>query len=245
MACIFQDGQLIRGNGSTSKPASIFPSLKEQLVNSPIEVTTPKEVFSAQDLLFDIRKLDAYKTPVIQSWHQVVVLHNGKVSQAEILDTLFEGIAPNEMYPCYYKTNSTFDSFYVRECFDALESLFDKKLRLKTASGDPLTITLRMKVGDIKDNQLDPLKKIHTIINSGYDIMNQALNLDRFEENDLFTDVICRISVPRTLSTMLTYAGRRYTNNVEKLNLSYNGLKSTRGMHPTVSNIITCVGNTL
>ncbi|XP_055309871.1 nuclear RNA export factor 2 [Sitodiplosis mosellana] len=229
------DGQVIRNtNQSTAKSTSIFASLHDQLISAPIEVTTPKDVFSAQDLLFDVRKLDPYKSPVVQSWHQVVIHHNGKVSQADILDALFEGIAPNEMYPCYYKTNTTFDTFYVRECFDALEMLFDKKLRLKTAAGDNLTITLRMKVSDIKDNHLDPTKKIHTIINSGYDIMNQCLNLDRFEENDLFTDVICRISVPRTLSTILTYAGRRYAGNVEKLNLAYNGLKSTRGMHSTI-----------
>lgn len=128
---------------STAKPVNTLPTLKDQLYNAPIEVTNTKDVFSAQDLLFDIRKLDAYKTPVVQSWHQVVVHHNGKVSQAEILDTLFEAIAPNEMYPCYYKTSAIFDSFFVRECFDALEALFDKKLRLKTASGDNLTLTLR------------------------------------------------------------------------------------------------------
>lgn len=91
-----------------------------------------------------------------------------------------------------------------------------------------------MKVSDIKENHLDPTKLIHTIVNAGYDIMNLSLNLDRFEENELFTDIICRISVPRTLSTILTYAGRRYSGNVEKLNLAYNGLKSARGMHPTI-----------
>lgn len=231
----FQDGQVIRNADSNSaKSTSIFPSLHEQQVNAPIELQSPKDVFSAQDLLFDIRKLDPYKTPVIQSWHQVIITHNGKVSQSDILDTLFEAIAPNEMYACYYKANTTFDTFFARECFDAIEMLFDKKLRLKTAAGDNLTITLRMKVSDIKENHLDPLKKIHAVINSGYDIMNQCLRLDRFEENDLFSDVICRISVPRTLSTVLTYAGRRYAGNVEKLNLAYNGLKSTRGMHSTI-----------
>lgn len=225
--CLFQDGQVLRNTSeSIVKPVSLFPSLKDQHIYAPIEVTNTKDVFNAQDLLsFDIRKLDPYKTPVVQSWHQIIVHHSGKVSQSEILDTLFEAIAPNDMYPCYYKTNSMFDSFFVRECFDAIETLFDKKLRLKTAAGDNLTLTLRMKVSDIKENHLDPSKLYQTIVNTGYDIMNQILRLDRFEENELFSDVICRISVPRTLSTILTYAGRRYTNNVEKLNLAYNGLK--------------------
>lgn len=209
-------------------------SFKEQYVTIPIEVTNPKEVFNAQDLLFDIRKLDSYKTPLVRCWHQVIIYHNGKVSQSDILDTLYDTIAPNEMYPCYYKPGSTFDAFFVRDCYEALEILFEKKLRMKTAAGDNLTITLRMNVSEIKEKHLDPIERIHTAINTGYDIINQILNLDRFEENELFSDIICRISVPRTLSTILTYAGRRYTNNVEKLNLAYNGLKSTRGMHPTI-----------
>lgn len=105
---------------------------------------------------------------------------------------------------------------------------------MKTAAGDNLTVTLRMNVSDIKDGHLDPMKMIHAVINTSYDIMNQVLNLNRFEENDLFSNMICRVCVPRTLSTILTYAGRRYTNNVEKLNLAYNCLKSTRGMHPLI-----------
>lgn len=203
-------------------------------MDAAIVVTNTKDVFSASDLQFDVRKFDCFKSPVIQSWHQVIVHHNGKFSQAQILDLLFETIAPNDMFPCYYKPESQNDSFFVRDCFDALEVLFDKKLRIKTPTGDPLTITLKMRVSDIKEDHLDPTSLIQTVVNMGYDIMNCSLILDRFGEHDLLSNVICRISVPRTLSTILTFAGRRYGNNVEKLSLSYNGLKSTRGMHPII-----------
>lgn len=201
---------------------------------APIISTGGKDVFSATDMHFDVRQFDKYKSPVIQSWHQLIVHHNGRFSQSQILDILFETIAPNEMYPCYYKPESVNDSFYVRDCFDALEILYDKKFRLKTPNGDPLTLTLKMHVSDIKENQVDPTSLIQSIVNSGYDIMNYTLNLDRFEENELLENVICRISVPRTLSTILTYAGRRYSNNVVRLSLAYNGLKSTRGMHSII-----------
>lgn len=200
----------------------------------PIVPSPPKDVFSASDLQFDVRTFDKYKGTMPQVWHQVIVHHNGKFSQAQILELLFETIAPNEMFPCYYKPESTSDSFFVRDCFEALEQLFDKKLRLKTPTGDPLTVTLKMRVSDVKENQLDPASAIHSAVDAGYDIMNCSLNLDRFEENELFENMICRISVPRTLSSILTYAGRRYSNNVEKLKLAYNGLKSTRGMHPII-----------
>lgn len=214
---------------------SLLPSVKDQLkLRTPVEVTNTKEIFSSQDLLFDIRKLDAYKAQTIQSWHQVIVFHNGKSSQSEILDALFDAIAPNEMYPCHYKAGETSDSFCLRENFEAIESMFDKKLRFKTVAGNNLTITLRMRVSDIKETHIDPIKLMHSAINRGYDIMNYSLNLDRFGDNELFDGMICRISVPRTLSTVLTYAGRRFTTNVVKLSLAYNGLKSTRGMHPTI-----------
>ncbi|XP_031637468.1 nuclear RNA export factor 2 [Contarinia nasturtii] len=226
------DNEVLRTDG-TSKQLHLLPLLKDQYIIKPIEVKSTKEVFSAQDLLFDIKKMDPYKNHD-KNWHQVIIHHNGKVSQMDLLETLFETIAPNELYPCYYQPDSKHDSFFVRDCFEALEVLFHKKLRMKTATGENLTITLRMKVAEIKDNNLDPIKMIHTAINSSYDIMNQALNLDRFEEKDLFANMICRICVPRTLSTIVTYAGRRYTNNVEKLNLAYNGLRSTRGMHSLI-----------
>lgn len=196
--------------------------------------TGGKDVFSANDVHFDVRLFDKYKSTAIQSWHQVIVHHNGRFSQQQILDILFEAIAPNEMYPCYYKPESAIDSFYVRDCFDALETLFDKKMRLKAPSGEQLNLTLKMHVSDIKENHVDPTSLIQSIVNSGYDIMNYSLNLNRFEENELLENVICRISVPRTLSTILTFAGRRYSNNVVKLSLAYNGLKSTRGMHSII-----------
>lgn len=204
------------------------------MTNVPIVIINTKDVFSATDLQFDVRQFDTFKSPVVQSWHQVIVHHNGRFSQAQILDILYDTIAPNEMFPCYYKPEATIDSFFVRDCFDALEVLFDKKLRLKTPSIDSLTLTLKMRVCDIKENHIDPTAVIQSVVNSGYDIMNCSLNLQNFEENEQLANIICRISVPRTLSTILTYAGRRYSNNVEKLNLSYNGLKSTRGMHPII-----------
>lgn len=235
-ACTFQDCQTLRGaNSGSAKSASSFSaSLKNQY--TPIEISNTREVFSGSDPVnaFDIRKIENYKAPSMQSWHQMVVHHNGKWSQSEILDALFEAIAPNEMLPCYYKPDSLTDSFFVRDCFDAIESLYDKKLCLKTPSGDQIKVTLRMRVSDIKETHVDPSRVIQSVVNSGYDIMNHALNLDRFEEHELLENIICRISVPRTLSNILTYAGRRYTNNVEKLNLSYNGLKSTRGMHSII-----------
>lgn len=89
-----------------------------------------------------------------------------------------------------------------------------------------------MRVSDIKENHLDPTRMIQSVVNAGYDIMNCTLNLERIEQNALLENIICRISVPRILCNILTYAGRRYSNNVEKLSLAYNGLKSTRGMHP-------------
>lgn len=224
---------MLRG-GSANEDALKVAPMKRQPVR--IEITNTKEVFSGNDPLnsFDIRKMDPYKSPSARYWHQVNVHHNGKWSQAVILDALFDAIAPNEMLPCYYKPDSHTDSFFVRECFDAIETLYDKKLSLKTASGDSLKITLRMRVSDIKEGHIDPTRQIQSAVNSRYDIMNHSLNLERFEEHDLLENIICRISVPRTLSNIITYAGRRYTTNVDTLNLSYNGLKSTRGMHPTI-----------
>lgn len=89
----YQDNEVLRSDG-TSKQPPLLPQLKDQYVIKPIEVKNTKDIviFTAQDLLFDIKKLDPYKTPLVQSWHQVVIHHNGKVSQMDILESLFETI---------------------------------------------------------------------------------------------------------------------------------------------------------
>lgn len=232
----FQDDVVLRKpNEVAVKTVPVpFPSSKEQQAFTPIEVSNTQDVFNSTDLQFDVRQFDVHKKPAVQSWHQVIVYHNGKFSQTDIIETLFEAISPNEMIPCYYTPESATDSFFVRDCFDALEALFDKKLRVKTATGEFLALTLRMRVCDIKETHMDPSKVIQSVVEKNYDIMNQTLNLDRFENNELLQDILCRISVPRILSIILIYASRRYANMVHKLNLAYNGLKTARGMHPVI-----------
>lgn len=162
----------------------------------------------------------------------MIISHDGKYSQAEILDAFFDAIAPNDCMPCYYNPQERNDSFFIRDCYDALEALYYKKLQIPIAGNVKLNVTLKMSVAEIIDSHLDPLKTVHTIVNMNYDEANQILNLERFGENDLLENIICRISTPRTLTNILTYAARKYGTNIIELRLGYNGLKSARGMHP-------------
>lgn len=179
-----------------------------------------------------MRQFEKYKNPIKNSWHQLIISHEGKYSQAEILDAFFDAIAPNDCMPCYYNPQERSDMFFVRDCYDALEALYYKKLIIPIAGNVKLHVTLKMSVAEIIDSHLDPIKIVHSIVNMNYDEANQILNLERFGENDLLENIICRISTPRTLTNILTYAARKYTTNIIELRLGLNGLKSARGMHP-------------
>lgn len=188
--------------------------------------------FKASDPEHDLRKFERYKCAMGSSWHLVIIHHNGKYSQPEILDALYDAIAPNDCLPCYYRPGAINDSFFVRNCFDALENLYHKKLKIPIAGNSMLQITLMMCAAEVKDTHLDPTKTVHSVIDANYDAANQLLNLKRFSDNESLNNIICRAFIPRTLTNILTYASRKYGNNINKLKLGYNGLKSARGMHP-------------
>lgn len=167
-------------------------------------------------------------------WHQVIVHHKGKYSPSEIIDSIFDLISPADFYPCYYKVESEQDSFFVRDCFDQLEKMYVKNLRLKMPDGWETLVTLKMNVANFKQGQLDPTELIQKEINKRYNVMNRTLDLSKFAESDAFKNVICRLSNPRTITYVLSQASRRFTINVESLILEYNGIKTTRGMHPLI-----------
>lgn len=199
-----------------------------------VDITNLNDIFTATDEVHDMAKFKTYKIPVNQ-WHQVIVHHNGKLTQTEILDALFEVTNQFEFILCYYKAGLKFDSFLLRDCFDALEALYDKKLTLTTLCGThSFTLTLKMRVAEIRDVHLDPLKAMQSKVGSRYDYSTRTLNLENFADEEYMRDIICRVSVPRTLSNLLTFVSRRYASNVDKLILASNELKSTRGMHPIV-----------
>lgn len=199
---------------------------------TPITITNNNDIYKATDADFDVRKFEKFKNPMKNSWHQVIIVHGGKYSQAEILDAFFDSIAPNDCMPCYYNPQERNDSFFVRDCYDALEALYYKKLTIPIAGNAKINVALKMSVAEIIDSHLDPLKTVQSIVNMNYDEANQILNLDRFGENNLLENIICRMCTPRTLTNILTYAARKYGSNIIELRLGYNGLKSARGMHP-------------
>lgn len=202
---------------------------------TPIEITNHLEIYKSTDAEHDLKKFEKYKHPPYSAfWHQVIIYHNGKFSQAEILDALFDAIAPSDFLPCYYKPYTVYDAFFVRDCYEALEALYFKKLKIPTATNLLLQVSFKMCVAKILPTHLDPLKVVHSACDANYDNSNQTLDLSRFGENDLLENIICRISVPRTLTNILTYASRKYGSNVLKLDLGYNGLKSARGMHSLI-----------
>lgn len=208
--------------------ASMPTPMRQQ---TTIEVTNHNELLSYKDTEHNVRNFQKYK--VAQNhWHQVIVMHNGKYSQIELLDAIYEAIAPNDILPCYYKSDATYDSFFVRDAYDALELLYEKKLVLRTERVARLEIVVKMCAAPVKDNHINPTKIIESTIIERFDAAEKTLDLSRFVYSEAMLDVICRMSVPRTLTTILTFVSRKYGLLVERVLLNDNDLQSARGMHP-------------
>lgn len=164
-----------------------------------------------------------------------MIHHEGKFNQTEILDAIFDIVAMNDFYPCYYQSDSTCDMFFIRECYEPLELLYVKRLQLRFPTRhDVVNLTLKMNVADYKPNQVLPSAAIQEQIGKRYNAMNKIMDLSNLGFSPGFEDFICRLSNPRTFSIVISQASRKYLSNIEVLKLNDNGIRSARGTHSLV-----------
>lgn len=191
------------------------------------------DVYDATDKEFNEKNFRKYKTS--QRWHQVIIHHEGNFSQSELLDAMFEIVAMNDFYPCYYQSDTTCDMFFVRECYEPLEMLYMKRLQLKfPPRPEIVNITLKMNVADFMSGQVQPSTEIQDQINRRFNLGCKVLDLSKLGFSQGFEDFICRMSNPRTFSIIVSQASRRFLSNVETLKLNDNGIRSARGTHSLV-----------
>lgn len=182
---------------------------------------------------FADRLFRKHKTSV--KWHQVIIHHEGRFNQTEILDAIFEVVAMNDFYPCYYQGGDESDMFFVRDSYESLELLYLKKLILKFPTRpDVARITLKMNVADFKEGQVQPANAITDQINKRFSLMDKKLDLSNFSQSPGLDDFICRLSNPRTFSGVVSQASRRFLSNIEVLKLNDNQIRSARGTHSLV-----------
>lgn len=199
----------------------------------PIEATLSGEVYRSTDAGHSLTRFSKYKGCDMW-WHQVTLHHDGKYERSDMLDAIFELLAPNDFYPCYYRTDTTKDTFYVRNSYDQLELLVMKKLVVPMADKRTLFITLKMKAATIQKEHANPTELIQTQISICFNLMNKVLDLSHFGSNENLQEIVLRMSMPRILTNILSYASRRFSVNVDVLKLNGNSLKSARGMHPLI-----------
>lgn len=198
----------------------------------PIVEILGGDVYRSTDSDHSITRFSKYKG--CDMWHQVILHHEGRYDVFDMIDGLFELLAPNDFYPCYYRTDATKDTFYVRSSYDQLELLFTKKLQVPMSDKQVLHISLKMKAAAIQKEHVNPTELIQTQISICFNLMNRTLDLSHFASNQRLQEIVLRMSVPRILTNILSFASRKHSTNVEVLKLNGNGLKSARGMHPII-----------
>lgn len=207
------------------------PAPKISTGSKTIPIQYVGDIYDSTDQDFQERVFRKHKTST--RWHQVIIHHEGKINQTEILDAIFEIVAMNDFYPCYYQCGDLSDMFFVRESYESLELLYVKRLQLPNRP-DIARITLKMNVADFKDGQVQPTTAIAEQINKRFNLMDRTLDLSNFSSSSGFEDFICRLSNPRTFSVVVSQASRRFLSNVDVLKLNDNGIRSARGTHSLV-----------
>lgn len=115
---------------------------------SPNRITYQPEILTKPDL-----------------WHQVVCLHNGAFSKAEILSVILSVAGYNEIFPIGYREYAKFDSFVLTASDrKAIEILFKKNLMLTVKRGYPdMQIMIRLGAGKITAGQVHPKTQIEIV----------------------------------------------------------------------------------
>lgn len=208
-------------------PPSI-PMIAER--KCPITNILPGEIFLYSDNKLSATFVQKYKTS--EMWHLITVFHNGKYSKNQIIDSFFELLSPNEFYPCYYQSTPMSDTFFVRKCPEQIDNIMLNSLKLKISEENYINLSLKMQAAEYESHHVDPLKVFHELIVDRFSLAKKSLDLSKLDQDEKCLDFICNLSVPRVLTNILSLSSRRYGMNVVRLNLSGNGLKSARGMHP-------------
>lgn len=181
----------------------------------------------------DIQNIFFKKYKASDMWHQVIIHHDGKYSKAQLLSSLFNQLTSHEFYPCYYKTDSERDSFFIRNCSEQMEVLYNNKMAFKIMpANETVKLTFKMNVANFKPGQLDASERISLAIASCFSFMDKLYNLERFSSNTELANIEVYLSNPRTMTYVLLQGARRFLGNIESLKLSNNDIKTVKGMHP-------------
>ncbi|XP_053693134.1 nuclear RNA export factor 2 [Sabethes cyaneus] len=219
--------------GATRKQAAT-PASRAVGGDDEVELTSPGEIYQCVNgVVEDAKSFKKYKFNT--KWHQVVIVHEGRYEKTEILDALFTLLDSYDLYPCYYKTYSKQDEFLVINCFEALAFLVQSKLVLRMKNSNELvSIVLKMNVADFKQGQVVVEEKINYLLLDRFNdrcldlcSLQQHLNKIKFAE-------VCAKST-RTLSKILSAAGKKFGNVCLVIRLRSNGIKHLGALASLIS----------
>lgn len=163
-------------------------------------------------------------------WHMVVVVHDGRYDKGEVLDALATMLDGFDFYPCYYKTYSKQDEFFVINCYEALAHLVQAKLALRMKNTNELiSVVLKMNVADFKEGQVVVEEKLNNCLVDRFndrclDLCSLQQHLDKIK----FVDFTARST--RTLSRILSIAGKKFGPVCLVIRLRNNGLKNLQAL---------------
>ncbi|KAL1374665.1 hypothetical protein pipiens_004854 [Culex pipiens pipiens] len=215
-------GSLARKQTQVSAPARIGG-------DDEVEVTSAGEIYSCVNgIVEDANTFKKFKFNT--KWHMVVVVHDGRYDKGEVLDALATMLDGFDFYPCYYKTYSKQDEFFVINCYEALAHLVQAKLALRMKNTNELiSVVLKMNVAEFKEGQVVVEEKLNNCLVDRFndrclDLCSLQQHLDKIK----FVDFTARST--RTLSRILSIAGKKFGPVCLVIRLRNNGLKNLQAL---------------
>lgn len=153
----------------------------------------------------------------------------------DILQALFVALDPYDFYPCYYKEATNYDTFYVYNCFEALQALVYQKLQFKCLGkesdrpeGVPIVIHLKMEVCEFTANHINYSNKIRYALCDLFNNSTCTLDLSEFRRNLEFRSIVVPMHSSKTLTDTIHSASKLFAQTVN-LNMQNNLIKNCKG----------------
>jgi nuclear RNA export factor len=164
---------------------------------------------------------------------QVIIQHHSLFSTEEILGEIMQNLFEKvDFFPCYYKSYTFHDEFFVFKNFAALKILMMRNLEYEMPNNPKkLTFSLRLNAASFKEGQIDWFHKIKYVMAKR--LKENILDLSDFKNDPEFHKMKVTLNSNFTVDLILEQAKRDHSH-ITQINLQNNQISSLIGLAPII-----------
>lgn len=198
---------------ASKTPVSTNNSQNPKLTIEPIRLTYLNPSFIATDVISLANRKD--------TWHKFIILHSGKCSKSDILNSIVAISASEVLVPVYYQEESKTKATFLAKCGAALiDSLVKYNLQIPVlTASEYVQLDIILGYQSTIELPINPQTLIARTGQQRYDSVRKMLNLDNFQSDPHLGPVYYSIATPKCLNFALRCVRNSLLSNSREMKL--------------------------